>query len=42
MDEVGRALERRRHRFVRYGDDCNDVYVQRLARREVWEGRDGR
>ncbi len=27
LDEAGRELERRGHRFVRYADDCN-VYVR--------------
>jgi RNA-directed DNA polymerase len=38
LDEVDRALERRRHRFVRYADDCN-VYVRsQRAGERVLEG----
>ena len=38
LDEVGRELERRGHRFVRYADDCN-VYVRsQKGRRTVLEG----
>ncbi len=31
LDELDRELERRRHRFVRYADDCN-IYVAASGR----------
>lgn len=38
LNEVDRTLERRRHRFVRYADDCN-VYVRsRQAGERVLDG----
>jgi RNA-directed DNA polymerase len=38
LDELDRELERRRHRYLRYADDCNIYVRSRRAGQRVMEG----
>ena len=41
LDELDRELERRKHRFVRYADDCNIYVAQRAGGKARYAKRDG-